>query len=129
MGIYIAMVQAGMPWPFSPRLIAAHAHIMLYGFVILMIMGVATWMFPRPAQAGGYSPEIAAAVYWIATAGTIARGIADIGTGFSDWELWWWGSVAGGMAQGLAGLLFVINIWGRIRPLGSAIREAKGEKF
>lgn len=35
-------------WP--PRLvITAHVHLLLVGFMLMMVMGVATWMFPRPA--------------------------------------------------------------------------------
>ena len=35
---------------YPPRLhVTAHAHLLLVGFMLLIVMGVATWMFPRPA--------------------------------------------------------------------------------
>jgi hypothetical protein len=43
---------------FPPRLfITAHVHLLLVGFMVMIVMGVATWMFPRPAaDATGYQP-------------------------------------------------------------------------
>ena len=36
---------------YPPRLLTtAHAHLLLVGFMLMMVMGVATWMFPRPAR-------------------------------------------------------------------------------
>ncbi len=36
---------------YPPRLwITAHVHLLLVGFMLMMVMGVATWMFPRPAR-------------------------------------------------------------------------------
>jgi hypothetical protein len=36
-------------WP-TPWWISAHTHAILVGFVMMMILGVALWMFPRPAK-------------------------------------------------------------------------------
>ena len=36
-------------WP-TPYLTSAHTHAILVGFVMMMILGVALWMFPRPAR-------------------------------------------------------------------------------
>ena len=36
---------------YPPRLfITAHVHLLLVGFMLMLVMGVATWMFPRPAR-------------------------------------------------------------------------------
>jgi hypothetical protein len=38
---------------YPPRLfITAHVHLLLVGFMLMLVMGVATWMFPRPARDG-----------------------------------------------------------------------------
>src|SRR4029079_1101212 len=52
---------------YPPRLfITAHVHLLLVGFMLMLVMGVATWMFPRPARDDArYRPELAEAVYWI----------------------------------------------------------------
>ena len=60
---------------YPPRLfITAHVHLLLVGFMLMMVMGVATWMFPRPARDDTtYRPELAEAVYWIMSLATAAR--------------------------------------------------------
>jgi TM2 domain-containing membrane protein YozV len=40
-----------------------------------------------------------------------------------------WAVVLGGVGQAVGVLLFFWTIWGRIRPVGSQIREARGERF
>jgi len=49
---------------YPPRLhITAHAHLLLVGFMLMIVMGVATWMFPRPARDDTrYRPGLAEAV-------------------------------------------------------------------
>lgn len=36
-------------WP-HPHLVSAHAHAVLVGFVMFLILGVALWLFPRAAR-------------------------------------------------------------------------------
>ena len=105
-----------------PRLfITAHAHLLLVGFVLTLIIGVATWMFPRPAREDTrYRPELAEAVYWIITVSTIVRASAEIGLG-----LWGAGGLrlvvaAGGLGQLAAAVLFVLNMWWRVRMPSAA---------
>lgn len=68
-------------WP--PRLvITAHVHLLLVGFMLVMVMGVATWMFPRPAKDDArYQPELAEAVYWVMTISTALRAAAELMAG------------------------------------------------
>ncbi len=117
-------------WP-SPYLVSAHAHAVLVGFVMFLILGVALWLFPRAAKDDTrYTPGRAAAVYWILFTSTAGRFVAEAARG-----VWpapaalGWVVVAGGAGQ-VAGLCFYFwMMWGRIRPVGSHIREAKGERF
>jgi len=47
--------------------------------MLMLVMGVATWMFPRPARDDArYRPELAEAVYWIMTLATVARASAEV---------------------------------------------------
>jgi hypothetical protein len=62
LGGYISVAEfvlGGYP----PRLfITAHVHLLLVGFLLMIVMGVATWMFPRPAKEDPrYRPELAEA--------------------------------------------------------------------
>src|SRR5215467_577985 len=51
---------------YAPRVfITAHVHLLLVGFMLMIVMGVATWMFPRPARDhASYRPALAETVYW-----------------------------------------------------------------
>jgi cbb3-type cytochrome oxidase subunit 1 len=101
---------------YPPRLhITAHVHLLLVGFMLMLVMGVATWMFPRPARDDRrYRPELATAVYWLMAGGTAVRAAAEL---IAPWA----GPplrlliVAGGLAQVLGTLLFVVNMWWRVR--------------
>jgi len=113
-----------------PKLISAHAHAVLIGFVMFLILGVALWLFPRAAKDDTrYSPGRAAAAYWILFTATASRFVAEAGGAWSDSRLLAWVVVLGGLGQ-VVGLLFYFWVmWTRIRPVGSQIREAKGERF
>ena len=102
---------------YPPRLfITAHAHLLLVGFMLMLVMGVATWMFPRPARDDArYRPELAEAVYWVMTVATALRAAAELGAPF------WPGAplrlviALGGLGQLAAAGLFVVNMWSRVR--------------
>ena len=102
-------------WP-SPWWVSAHTHAILVGFVILMIFGVALWMFPRPAKDDPqFDPRFAEAAYWLITLGTAARVAGELGRGLSDAAAVRWAVVAGGGAQALGMGLFFWAMWSRIR--------------
>jgi len=116
--------------PANPYEVSAHTHAILVGFVMMMILGVALWLFPR-AERGDqqYDPRLAAAAYWLITLGTAVRVAGELAREYSD-SLWLrWSVVAGGLAQFLGILVFFFTMWPRIRSVGSHIREARGEKF
>ena len=114
----------------TPYEVSAHTHAILVGFVMLMIQGVALWLFPRPDKADArYRPALAEGAYWLVTLGTAGRVVAELArpTGAALWLRWT--VVLTSLAQ-LAGIaLFFYTMWSRIRPLGSQAREARGERF
>lgn len=64
-------------WP-NPYLVSAHAHAVLVGFVMFLILGVALWLFPRAARDDArYTPGRAEASYWILLAATLARFVGE----------------------------------------------------
>ena len=113
-----------------PNLVSAHAHAVLIGFVMFLILGVALWLFPRAAKDDTrYSPGRAEAAYWILFVATAGRFVAEAGRAWSDSMVLAWVVVLGGLGQ-VVGLLFYFWVmWTRIRPVGSHKREAKGERF
>lgn len=102
---------------YPPRLfITAHAHLLLVGFMLMIVMGVATWMFPRPARDNArYRPELAEAVYWVMTLATGVRTAAELVASFSPSPAWRMAIALGGLGQLVGTLLFVFNMWTRVR--------------
>ena len=114
----------------STYLMSAHTHAILVGFVMMMILGVALWMFPRPPKDDTrYRPELAAAAYWLVTGGTVVRVAGEIARSGTDGTVLRLMVVAGGLAQVVGIGLFFATMWSRIRASGSALREERGERF
>src|SRR3569833_3190693 len=58
----------------TPYEISAHTHAVFVGFVMELILGVALWLFPRPAKDDShYRPELITAAYWLLTIATATR--------------------------------------------------------
>jgi heme/copper-type cytochrome/quinol oxidase subunit 1 len=116
-------------WP-PPYLVTAHGHALLFGFVMFLILGVALWLFPKPAaQDRRYTPGRIAAAYWVLLAGTLARFAGEAVRAFAIAPGVAWLIVAGAVAQAGGLALYFWTMWGRIRPVGSHLREARGERF
>jgi heme/copper-type cytochrome/quinol oxidase subunit 1 len=116
-------------WP-HPHLVSAHTHAVLVGFVMFVIFGVALWLFPRAARDDThYTPARVAAAYWILTAATAARFVAEAARAWSASPVLPWIVVIGGLGQVTGAALYFFAMWGRIRPVGSHLREAQGERF
>ncbi len=112
--IVVAEFLAGR---YPPRLfITSHVHLLLVGFMLMMVMGVATWMFPRPARDDTrYRPGLAETVYWVMTVATAVRASAELVAGMAPAPALRWAIVAGGLGQIAGTLLFVLNMWRRVR--------------
>ncbi len=116
-------------WP-SPYLVSAHAHAVFVGFVMFLILGVALWLFPRPPKDDDrYKPARAEAAYWILLLATTGRFLAEAARAWSASRILAWIVVLGGLGQILGLALYFWTMWPRIRPVGSHLREARGEKF
>lgn len=107
----------GVPWP----LITAHVHLLLVGFVLTLIFGVATWMFPRPAREDArYRPWLAEAVYWVLTVSTAVRTLGELSAAAAGLRGGSLLAALGGAGQLAATLAFVVNMWVRVRMPPSA---------
>lgn len=114
----------------TPLESSAHTHALLVGFVMEMILGVALWLFPRPAKEDvRYSPRLAELAYWLVTVGTAGRVAGELTRGYYDSRTLHIAIVLLGIAQALGLVVFFQTMWSRIRPLGSAAREKAGERF
>jgi cytochrome bd-type quinol oxidase subunit 2 len=114
----------------APHMMSAHTHALFVGFVMMMILGVALWLFPRPpAGDTRYSPWLAQGAYWMLTVATALRIAGELSRTASSHGALRWAVVITGLGQISAIGIFFFNLWPRIRPAGSHIREAKGERF
>lgn len=104
-----------------PRILSAHTHALLVGFVMLMITGVALWMFPRPrADDVVYRPWLAEVAWWLIAGGTAARVALELLLGTTAGSGWRGALVGAGAAQAIGVLLFFATMWTRIRSSGAA---------
>ncbi len=115
---------------YSQEFVSAHTHIILVGSVMMMIMGVALWFFPRAEKNDKkYNPDLIWVTYWMITIATALRFVMQV---IASYFYISWVNVSVAIfssLQVLAMILFFYSIWGRIRAVGSQQREAKGERF
>jgi len=123
LGSYI-LVSEFLFGRYPPRLfITAHVHLLLVGFMLMMVMGVATWMFPRPARDDTrYRPGLAEGVFWTMTMATALRALAEVSLGVADAPPLRLVIVLGGLGQLVGAALFVANMWTRVRMPPTAPR-------
>jgi heme/copper-type cytochrome/quinol oxidase subunit 1 len=112
---------------YPPRLfITAHTHLLLVGFMLMLVMGVATWMFPRPARDDTrYRSELAEVVYWLMTIATALRAAAELVLGVSGVPALRFIVALGGFGQLVGAALFAVNMWYRVRMPAAAAPPAR----
>jgi cbb3-type cytochrome oxidase subunit 1 len=116
LGTYVSTRQYLLGVYPSRLLITAHVHLLLVGFMLMIVMGVATWMFPRPARDDRrYRPELAEVVYWLMSVATGARALAEMLAAYSDSTALRVTVALGGLGQAGGVVLFVVNMWTRVR--------------
>ncbi len=129
-GLYMSIAKYIFNFGYNQELISAHTHLILVGSVMMMIMGVALWFFPRAEKDDKrYNPDLILTSYWIMTIATALRFIFQVLTNFVLSDVVRYLIAISSVFQVIAIILFFYSMWGRIRPVGSQIREAKGEKF
>ena len=125
----LAERELGGRWP-GPYVVSAHAHAVQLGFVMFLILGVALWLFPKPpAGDTRYRPGRIDLAYWTLTLATAVRIAGELARETVDERWLAWIVTAAGVAQVLGFGVYFWTMWSRIRPVGSQIREAKGERF
>lgn len=97
-------------------LFPVYIHLFVLGWLTQLIFGVVFWMFPKhSAETPRGSETLGRWTYALLNAGLLLRAFAEPmnstqPNAFSGWIL-----VISSVIQFLAGLLFVINSWGRVK--------------
>lgn len=129
-GLYMSVFKYVFKIDYSQELISAHTHLILVGSVMMMIMGVALGFFPRADKDDKkYNPDLILIAYWVMTIGTSLRFIFQVAANFYLSNFIQYLIAINSAFQVIAMILFFYSMWGRIRPVGSHLRESKGEKF
>lgn len=113
--------EFGLALPMRTR--SVHTHLLLVGFVMFMISGVALWMFPRAAKGDArYRPVLAEWAYWLLLAGTAGRAVLELLATPAASVATRTAIVAAGLAQLVGLLLFFLMMLPRIRTTMSEPR-------
>lgn len=110
-----ARVPLGLPaiiGAFSP----VYFHLFMVGWVTQLIFGVVFWMFPKYSKE---KPRGSEAVGWLIfgliNSGLALRMIGEPAQVLAPGDALVWMLSASAVMQWLAGVLFVINTWGRVK--------------
>lgn len=110
------LISREFGWALPWRARSAHIHALLVGFVLMMIAGVALWMFPRlKPDDPRHRPWLAEAAWWCIVLGTGVRVVLELTLSGPGRPLWRGLIVGAGAAQFVGLVLFFAGIWPRIR--------------
>ena len=113
----VLLFNKGIPLtPVLVRLLPAHIEFLLVGWVIQLVMGVATWIFPRfGVRRSSYGSEAAA---WL-TFALLNLGVWAVAVGPLLPERLGAGLLpAGRVMEAAAAVVFAANVWARVRASG-----------
>jgi heme/copper-type cytochrome/quinol oxidase subunit 1 len=115
-GLHVSAVEY-MGWGVMRQgYIPAHAHLILVGFLLMLILGVALWMFPKPAEGDvRWKPARFELVYWMFVFGVIGRTTGEIVREYSLARAWSVLVFVASCVETLAVIVFVVSLWPRIR--------------
>ena len=98
------------------ELLAVHQELLLIGWVIHLVMGVAYWMFPRfTPEKTGLRPRGFVRAAWMAL-GMLNLGLVLFVLGETLFDAGWLVLVGRGM-ETLAVAAFLVNLWPRVKPV------------
>lgn len=119
LGVWMLYAREFGAWQ-PMRIRSAHTHALLVGFVMLMITGVALWMFPRPRPDDiVFRQGLAELAWWGIAGGTLLRVVLEVALPPMPSAAWRGLLVSAGIVQLLGILLFFATMWTRIRSSGA----------
>jgi cbb3-type cytochrome oxidase subunit 1 len=91
-------------------------HLFMVGWISQLIFGVVYWMFPRHTKERPRGSESLALVTFIAlNLGLVLRVIGEPMNALSPGQPWGWIVALSALLQWVAGMIFVLNTWARVK--------------
>lgn len=118
LGLLVGVVQnlSGLVPFLPPGLTPVYFHLLMVGWVTQFILGVALWMLPKYSMEKPRGVEVLSwATYILLNAGLLVRVFSEPLNYRLPGTNWGWMLVFSAVLQWLAGLLFVINAWRRVK--------------
>jgi len=120
LALFMGIVLVAQPLfnlsPYVSTLRPVFFHFLVVGWVTQIIIGVAHWMFPKRSKE---KPRGNVVMGWSAffclNIGLLFRGFGEPLSVMYSQSIWAWVLVLSAILQVIAGWLFVINIWGRVK--------------
>lgn len=109
LGGLLGLAWLAFPAAMPPHALRAHAHLMLVGFIGMMVFGVALHVLPRFTGRALFSERAADAQFWLANAGLLAMAAGWLAGGSAMTR-------AGGAALWASFALFALNVALTVRP-------------
>lgn len=116
-GIFLAARQVWTNLLPSTDLSPVYIHLLVEGWITMLIIGVAFWMFPiyTHEQPRG-SLRLGWASFILLNFGLLLRIIVEPASGMAGASHYWGGLLAAAaVLQWLGGIAFVANIWARVK--------------
>lgn len=91
-------------------------HLLMVGWATQLIFGVVHWMFPKYSREKPRgSDRLAWATFILLNLGLILRIIGEPMQAFQPEAGWGWALAISSVLQWLAGMLFILNTWPRVK--------------
>lgn len=115
-GLWLAF-GAGGGFIFIPAgLTPLYFHLLMFGWITQLIIGVAYWMFPVFSRAQPHGGEMLAWVtFMLINCGLVLRAVGEPLNEVYPGAIWGWVLLLSAILQCLAGLGFAVNTWPRIK--------------
>ncbi len=91
-------------------------HLFMLGWATQLIFGVVFWMFPKYSKEKPRASErLAWLTFWLLNLGLLLRLVGEPAQALNPHLVWQWTRALSALLQWLAGMIFVINTWGRVK--------------
>ena len=111
----LLLANKGLPfWPQVWRLLPSHIEFLLVGWMVQLALAVAFWILPRFPGGSRGNENLAAASLVLLNLGVLMSSFQGLSNILA---------ATGRFCEVLAGLLFALHAWGRVKPLYPASKN------